>query len=238
MSLKPITESDALNDKSLNLYANTITANEINGGGTVDFKDIECETIICSVDGEFTGDFVATGAVCQLRGGNMPSSTSTSAGYLLTNTDGTGNLQWTDASALFPASVFPLSGTWSPTCTTASTGASIAGSSVFNYTLIGDVLTFSGDFAGDSPSTGAVFFVDIPLPLGKKPVNGSVFLAGGALDNTLTVSASNQVLGKSSVGLSVNNVGVGFSLTKGIDYTVSILNCVYVVSGQCRVVDI
>lgn len=228
MSLKPISEIEGLNNKSLNLYANSIKANSIDSG-VIDLTTITCDNLSCLADGIFINDFTAAGANTTLRGNKIPLST-TSAGNLLTNSDGAGTLSWVAPPPLI------LSGTWTPTVSTVDAGASIVGVSTFNYTLIGDILTFSGDFAATSTNTGALNLFDISLPLGKKPLNPNVvYITGGCGDNTLTVSSSNQLCVKSGTGLTGNNVGVYFSLTKGIDYTVSLLNCVYIVSGQCRV---
>ena len=214
MSLKPITNDDALENKSLNLYANSITANEINGAGTVDFKDIVCETLEC------TDSFVTTGNTCQLRGGNFPSSTSTTAGYLLTNTDGTGNLQWTDATQLFPSHRFPVAGIFTSTVSATGAGSVVVSTSDMAFNLVGNVMTCSGTFAINTAATGQFIEIDLTLPLGKKPVSNfcNATCTGGV--GTKNDPTKNVMSINSGVGVAVNNLGITLSPVQGTTFTV------------------
>jgi hypothetical protein len=238
MSLKPIiNDSNALDNKSLNIYANSVTANDFIGLGTIVDPNIICETIACSVVGEFTGDFIASGNTCSLRGGNMPSSTATTAGWLLTNTDGLGNLQWTDASALFPSTDFPSSGNTTQTLTVAGAGSAISPNVSFLYILVGDIMTFSGEFAIDTSATGDFIEIDVSLPLGKKPValNTHITCSGGV--GTKDDPTTNVIGINSGTGVSANNLGITLSPVQGTTFTAKTgIICSF--SGTAQVVNI
>jgi hypothetical protein len=235
MSLNKITSSatkkEWMNINCNDLKATTMTISDLTAVDLTVSNLLETEDLIVNGVTQ-VGNFTSNGAIANLHGNKFPNGAVANAGDVLKN-DGAGNLSWVAPSAV--TGVF--SGQWSPTIVPFNGGTDFGGS-VFIYTLIGDVLTFSGDIAGNSPSTGAIFKIDFSLPLGKKPVGNFVYITGGCGDNTGTVSASNQICTRSDVGTSVNHASVTFSLTKGIDYSVAILNCIYTISGQCRVVDI
>lgn len=218
MSLKPITEIEGLANKSLNLYANSVNANEISGS-TIDLENIQCETLDVANLAEIN-DLVATGNTCQLRGGNMPSSTSTTAGYLLTNTDGTGNLQWTDATQLFPSSSFPVAGIFTSTVSASGAGSVISASSDMAFNLVGSVMTCSGTFAIDTTATGDFIEIDLTLPLSKKPKTdafSNATCSGGV--GTKDNPAKNVISINSGQGVSVNNLGITLSPVQGTTFT-------------------
>jgi len=86
MSIKPIiNDTTALDNKSLNIYANSISVN------TLDIVNISCTNITSTGLGTFN-DITATGDVV-LKGNQIPVATTT-PGFILQNTDGSGDLQW------------------------------------------------------------------------------------------------------------------------------------------------
>lgn len=128
------------------------------------------------------------------------------------------------------------SGSYTPTITL-SAGATLSGTSDFNYILVGDVMTISGDFGATTPATGATFSCNFTLPLNKRPVANSVWLTGCGGDGTSVVPGSNQIGILSSVGASVNEASIKYSLSKGVNYTVNLPNCLFQLTGTIRVED-
>lgn len=119
MSLKSITEVEALANKSLNLYCNNLQAVTLDAG-TIDLTTVNCDNLTCFNSGTFTNDLTTVG-VTILRGNRIPLST-TSAGNILTNSDGAGNLTWTVPSPI-SKNGYTLLGFQEATTATQITGA-------------------------------------------------------------------------------------------------------------------
>ena len=85
MALKQLFDSNNLNNVSINIYANKINTKELDVEN-VDINNAVCENL------EVTNSTILNGTV-NIKNSIFPDNTTT-AGWVLTNVDGAGNLQW------------------------------------------------------------------------------------------------------------------------------------------------
>ena len=237
MSIKPIlNDADALNDKSLNLYANSIVANHIEADGDIDFKDIVCETITSTVKGDFlnlestgllttlnqnstnlitTKDLTSTNLITadDLRvsnlfevlggslviingtsvriGGNLIPSSSSVAGYVMENNDGTGTMAWVNPVN----NTFISNGVYASGLTLVSGGANLAESFSPSYSKVGDTVTIAGNFRVDL--TAVTLSVNVRLAPGTS--NNSTELSSQCTGTSLSVGGGAMTIANTSV---------------------------------------
>ena len=167
MSLKPITNDDALENKSLNLYANSITANEINGAGTVELKDIECETLTVSGNAQFSGpttliDGLSTNIASDSITVNSP-LTLVTGNDLRISSDLTGSTLKDLQVDLNP--VF---------------GSGTANETIYNsrVTVVGKNVFISGYFTFDATSKTIIIDLDFPTGTNSNNIGGKISGSG------------------------------------------------------------
>jgi hypothetical protein len=184
MSLKPIVnDAEALNDKALNLFCNSLTANEITGEGTIDLKNIECETLVCTNSAD-------------IRGSIFPDASTSSPSFILMDVLGNGNLTYEN-----PAENNRIqNNTYISQIGNLTGGVNLNETSPPSFLKVGDTVIISGTFRCDVTSkTLTVDLQVVPFTSNNNTsisckCSGNSARAGGGCLTEFDVTVSGNVI--------------------------------------------